>query len=559
MIKCYIYAMNKTVYIIGHRNPDTDAVVSAVGYAKLKNLLGYDEYKAARAGHLNPQTSYIFKKFGVPRPEYVPDLVPKVKYFMQSDVKTVSSEVAVWDAIEQMEKTDFRVMPVIDADGKYLSLLHYSGFARSVLTILNPEKNHTFLTSINLIQKTLNAQPINIIDDADKEFRASIHVASSSMETFRRRLAAHASEDIVVIASDRPEIHKLCIDYKVKLLITTSGCVIDKELRELAEKNGVSIIVSPYSTAPTSMLIAYSMPVSEMGDDTIKPVSENDTISKIKDILKKAHCKYLPVTDSDNKIIGIISEHDLAQEPNVELILVDHNEISQAVEGVENYRIQEVIDHHRIGAIPTKNPITFINRPVGSTATQIAGLYREYKVPIPKDIASILLCGILSDTLILQSATVTEIDREMAQYLSDITNLNIKELGNEILLAGSHVAGRDAGELIRQDMKEYQEGKVAYTASQIEVGNPKEILDRKEQFMQELEMERRSHKALFSCLLITDITKLSSVLLMANDPKFDDFINFQKVDDNVYYLKDVVSRKKQLIPLLTEQVVNYQK
>ena len=226
---------------------------------------------------------------------------------------------------------------------------------------------------------------------------------------------------------------------------------------------------------------------------------------------------------------------------------------------MENYRIQEVIDHHRIGAIPTKNPITFINRPVGSTATQIAGLYREYKVPIPKDIASILLCGILSDTLILQSATVTEIDREMAQYLSDITNLNIKELGNEILLAGSHVAGRDAGELIRQDMKEYQEGKVAYTASQIEVGNPKEILDRKEQFMQELEMERRSHKALFSCLLITDITKLSSVLLMANDPKFDDFITFQKVEDNVYYLKDVVSRKKQLIPLLTEQVVNYQK
>ena len=550
--------MSKTVYIIGHRNPDTDAVVSAVAYAKLKNLLGHSEYKAARAGHLNPQTSYIFKKFGLPRPEYVPDLIPKVKYFMQSEVKSVSKDVAVWDAIEQMEKADFRVMPVIDSEGKYISLLHYSGFAKSVLTILNPEKSHTFLTSISLIQKTLNAQPINVTDE-DKDFRASIHVASSSAETFRRRLAAHASENIVVIASDRPEIHKLCIEYKVRLLITTSGCVIDKELRELAEKNGVSIIVSPYSTAPTSMLIAYSMPVSEMGDDTIKPVSENDTISKIKDILKKAHCKYLPVTDSDNKVIGIISEHDIAQEPNVELILVDHNEISQAVEGVENYRIQEVIDHHRIGAIPTKNPITFINRPVGSTSTQIAGLYKEYKVPIPKDIASILLCGILSDTLILQSSTVTEIDREMAQYLSDITNLNIKELGNEILLAGSHVAGRDAGDLIRQDMKEYTEGKVSYTASQIEVGNPKEIMDRKAEFMAELEIERRSHKALFSCLLITDITKLSSVLLMDNDPKFDDFITFQKMEDNAYYLKDVVSRKKQLIPLLTEQVNNYQK
>ena len=551
--------MKKTVYIIGHRNPDTDAVVSAVGYAKLKNLLGYDEYKAARAGHLNPQTSYIFQKFGVQRPEYVPDLTPKVKYFMQNEVKTVAKDVSVWEAIERMEKTEIRVMPVVDSDGKYLSLLHYSGFAKSVLQILNPEKNHTFPTSINLIQKTLNAQPINIVDDADETFRASIHVASSSVETFRRRLAAHASEDIVVIASDRPEIHKLCIEYKVKLLITTSGCVIDKELRELAEKNGVSIIVSPYSTSPTSMLIAYSMPVSEMGDKKIKPVTENDTISKIKDILKKAHCKYLPVTDSENKVIGIISEHDLVREPNVELILVDHNEISQAVEGVENYKIQEVIDHHRIGAMPTKNPITFINRPVGSTATQIAGLYREYKIPIPKDIAALLLCGILSDTLVLQSATVTDVDKEIAQYLSDITNLDVKELGNEILLAGSKVGGRAAGELIRQDMKEYQEGKVAYTASQIEVGNPKEILDRKKEFMDELEIERRSHKALFSCLLITDITKLSSVLLMDCDPKFDDFITFQKVDENVYYLKDVVSRKKQLIPQLTEQVISYQK
>ena len=255
----------------------------------------------------------------------------------------------------------------------------------------------------------------------------------------------------------------------------------------------------------------------------------------------------------------MISEHDLLKEPNIQVILVDHNEISQAVEGVEHYVIQEVIDHHRIGAIPTKNPITFINRPVGSTSTQIAGLYRENKVSIPKDIASLLLCGILSDTLILQSSTTTDIDREMAEYLSSITDLDIKQLGNEILIAGSNVKGRSSSELIHQDMKEYTEGKVSYTASQIEVGNPKEILDRKEDFISELEIERRSHKALFSCLLVTDITKLSSVLLMVCDPKFEQFITFPKMDENVYYLQGVVSRKKQLIPLITEAVLNYQK
>ena len=307
------------------------------------------------------------------------------------------------------------------------------------------------------------------------------------------------------------------------------------------------------------MLIAYSMPVSVMGDNEITTVSINDTVSKIKEILRDAHCKYLPVVDEDNKIIGMISEHDLLKEPNIQVILVDHNEISQAVEGVEHYVIQEVIDHHRIGAIPTKNPITFINRPVGSTSTQIAGLYRENKVSIPKDIASLLLCGILSDTLILQSSTTTDIDREMAEYLSSITDLDIKQLGNEILIAGSNVKGRSSSELIHQDMKEYTEGKVSYTASQIEVGNPKEILERKEDFISELEIERRSHKALFSCLLVTDITKLSSVLLMVCDPKFEQFITFPKMDENVYYLQGVVSRKKQLIPLITEAVLNYQK
>lgn len=551
--------MNKTVYIIGHRNPDTDAVVSAVSYAKLKNLLGMPEYKAARAGHLNPQTSYIFDKFNVPRPEYLPDLIPKVKFFMQNEIQTVTEDSSIWESIALMEKNENRVMSVVDNDGKYCSLLHYSGFAKGVLSILNPEKKHRFPTTIKLIQKTLNAQPIYIAGDADSTFKASIHVASSSIETFEKRLAAHSSEDIVVIASDRKDIHKICIEHKVKLLITTSNCVIDKELKSLAEKNGVSVIVSPYSTAPTSMLIAYSMPVSSIGDSDIKTVQVNDSVSKIKDILKDAHCKYLPVVDENSKVVGMISEHDLMKEPNIEVILVDHNELSQAVEGVEHYKIQEVVDHHRIGAISTKNPITFINRPVGSTSTQIAGMYQEYKIAIPKDIASLLLCGILSDTLILQSATTTNVDIEMAEYLSSITDLDIKELGNEILIAGSNISGREAGELVRQDLKEYSEGKVVYTVSQIEVGNTKEVLTRKEEFIKELEIECRSRKALFSCLLVTDITTLSSIMLIHSDPKFEQFINFPKQEDNAYYLQGVVSRKKQLIPLLTERVSNYLK
>lgn len=550
--------MEKTVYIIGHKNPDTDSVAAAVGYATLKNLLGYSNYKAARAGHLNPQTAYIFNKFIIPRPEYIPDLVPKVKYYMPKDFQTVDENVSVWEALGRMENSGLRVMPVVDKDGRYKSLLHYSGFAQSILTVLNPEKPRPLSTSIGLIQKTLNAQPIILNDeDVQKINKYSILVGSSSLESFKEHLESHSTENIVVIASNREDLLKVTIEHNVKLLILTSGFVLNKELRQLAEEHGVSVIISPYSTSPTSMLIAYSMPVSVIADKEIFPVHPNDTITKIQATLKDSPCRYLPVVDQDNKVIGIISEHDLVLDPNIEVILVDHNEMSQAVSGIEHYKILEVIDHHRIGTLSTKYPITFINKPVGSTSTLIANLYKEYRVSIPKDIASLLLCGILSDTLILQSSTTTDLDKEVAEYLSSISNLEIKEIGSEILLAGSKIAGRDASELIHQDMKEYTEGKVSYTLSQIEVGNTKEILDRKKEFLSELSNVRKSQKLLFAAILVTDITSLSSMFLIDSEDEFKSYITFPKTEENIYYLQGVVSRKKQLVPLVTEQVTKY--
>lgn len=551
--------MNKKVYVIGHRNPDTDSVVAAIAYAKLKNLMGFTNYEAARAGHLNPQTSYVLQKFNVQSPIYIPDLNPKVEYYMPEEKQTVEENCSVWESIGMMEKNLSRVLPVVDNEGVYKSLMHYTGFANGVLKFMNPEKHNSISTSFNLIQKTLNAQPIVGATDGDKLFNAAVLVASSSFEKFKSTLDAHSNEDIVVIASDRTDIHDLCIDYKIKVLIVTSDFVMKKEVRERAEKNGVSVLISPYSTSPTSMLIAYSMPVSVMGDKEIKSVRAFDSVSKIQDLLKKSQCKYLPVVDEKNKVIGIISEHDLLQEANIEVVLVDHNELSQAVEGIEHYKIKEIIDHHRLGTISTKYPITFINKPVGSTATLITSLYRENKISIPKEIACLLLCGILSDTLILKSATVTPVDIETAEYLASITNQDINELGNEIILAGSKISGRKADDLIRQDMKEYTEGKFVYTVSQIEVGSTKEILDRKAEFLAELEIERRSRKGLFSCLLVTNINTLSSILLIEAENGFYSCINFPRKEENVYFLSGVVSRKKQLIPMITELVLDYSK
>lgn len=550
--------MKKTVYIFGHKNPDTDSIVSATAYARLKQLQGFDNYKAARAGHFNPQTDYIFKKFKVQSPKYISSLTPRVEYYMEDECKVVEEDKSVWAAIAQMDTAHLRALPVVNKEGKYKALLHYSAFAQQLLTILNPENQVSIATSIDLIVKTMNAQPL-IVHNKDEIFKSTILVGAASDETFSKMLDEHKSENIIVITSDREKIYEACIERKVKLLIITSGYMLSKELKDKAQKNGVSVIMSPYTTSDTVMMIAYSTPVSFMADPEIKPVRPEDSISKIRQVLQDSPIRRLPVVDANNKVIGIISEHDLTNEPNIEIILVDHNELSQAVEGIENYKIQEVIDHHRIGPLSTTYPITFINKPIGSTSTLIATLYLEQKVPIPKDIASLLLCGILSDTLILQSTTTTEIDKQTAEYLSNITDLDIQTLGKEILTAGSRIKGRTASEVIHQDMKEYREEKATYTVSQIEVGNLKEILDRKKEFLSELEIERRSNKAIFAALLVTDITQLSSILLMSTDENFKPFVTFPPLETDIYFLKDVVSRKKQLIPLITEQVENFER
>ncbi len=548
--------MKNITYVFGHRNPDTDAVVSAVAFARLKNLLGETDYKAARAGKLAPQTEYIFKRFGIEPPEYIPDLIPKTAYYMNDKFEAINGNKSLWSAVAAMQKNGMKAIPVTDDDGNYKALLHYNAFAKNVLSILNPEHHLNVSTSIGLMCDTLNAQQLHI-ENKDSIFKMTIIVGAASFESFKKTLEAHLSEKVVVVTGDREDIQNFCFEKQIFALIVSGGKMPKKEICEKARSSKTSVFVSSYDTASTAMLVSYSSPVSVMSDYDVKPVKPMDPLSKIRPMLHESPSRSLPVVNDDNKLIGIISENDLLHEPSVQVSLVDHNELSQAVEGVENYRIRDIIDHHRIGSIVTKYPITFINRPVGSTSTQVANLYRENHVSIPVEIAQILLCGVLSDTLILQSATTTEIDIEVAEYLSTITNLEIKDIGKDIITAGSHIGNRSVGEVINQDMKAYTEGKFSYTVSQIEVDDPEEICGRKKEFLEELEITRRSNGGLFSVLLITDITKLSSYMFMASDSKFVPFVNFPKVEENVYFLKDVVSRKKQLIPLLTEALMSF--
>jgi len=545
--------LEKTVYVIGHKNPDTDSVVSAVAYAELKRALGMKEARAARAGAVNPQTEYIFDRFGLELPEFLPDLVPKVEYYMDGPPSTVRATTPLWEALSAMGRSELKAMPIVDGEGRYVSLLHYGAFAQNILAKVDPRKKAIIPTSVGHIVKTVKAQPLLLFDE-DEFFKARVVVAALSPEGFRAAITADPPHNKVVLVGDREDVQRIAIEAGVRAMIVTNGNVVSKGIRELAEERRVSVIVSPFDTSSTILLVIYSTPVSTMGDESVRPVFRSDWIKTVRKAVAASPSRSVPVVDEDGRVTGLFTEGDLIRDPNVEVIMVDHNEFAQAVDGIENYRVLEVIDHHRLGSFSTRYPITFINRVVGSTSAMIASMYREQHVPLPRGIASILLCGILSDTLVLRSATTTDSDREAAEYLASVTDLEIEELGRDIMGSASQAASRPAAEVIRLDLKEYEALGERFSVSQVEVSDNAEILERREEFLAGLASLRAEKGYYLAALMVTDVTELTSLLFVEADKDFLSLLGYPKVEAGVYVLKDILSRKKQLMPAIFELV-----
>ncbi len=546
----------KKVYVIGHKNPDTDSIVSAIAYAELKQKLGMDNCFPARAGKLNLQSEYILNRFKVPVPEFISNLIPRVSHYMSSDPVVIPNDTTLWNALEILDKQKLRMLPIVDSEKRYISTLHYTVFAENLMRKIDPHKRSVISTSISHLVSTLKAQPV-VTNRENEIFRTEIVVAASSLKTVKEFINSIPAENTTVISGDREDVHEYAINRGIKCLVVTGGRVVKKKLRDLAAEKGISIITTPFDTQTTSWLVIYSTPVENMGDAEIRPVKDDDYVKNIRELISSSISRSLSVVDEDNMVSGIITQGDLMRNPNIEIIMVDHNEISQSPEGVENYRILEIIDHHRLGNIHTSYPIRFINLPVGSTSTIVATLYRDHRVPLKKETASILLAGILSDTLILQSATTTSTDREMAEYLSEITDLDIQEFGTDILSAASLVSKKPVDEILNLDLKEYSEGDFQFSVSQVEVNSQEEIMDRKEEILRGL--GNMSGNLLFSALMVTDITKLDSLLFITGNRDFIGKISYPRVEDHIFLLKDILSRKKQLLPYLMELVKRFVK
>lgn len=541
----------KKIYVIGHKNPDTDSIVSAIAYAELKKALGFDNYIPARAGKVNIQTAYILERFGVEEPEFISDIVPRVRDHMNEEPDTLPHNTPLWEAMQILNTKKFRMLPVVDDDNKYLSTLHYNTFAENILKKIDPHKNSIISTSVYHLKKTLNAQPV-VLHDEYKIFNAQIIVAASEIETLRGFIDIMPAENSIVIVGDRADIHEYVVKKGVKVLVVSADKMVTKEVKDLAESTGVSVLYTPFNTSSASWLALNSVPVSYVSDLSLKPVNSDDYIKNIKERFSDSASKSLPVVDGNGIVTGVLTQSDLMKEPNVALVLVDHNELSQAIEGADKVRILEIIDHHRLGNPATENPITFINRPVGSTSTIIANLYRDHTVPVTKQIASILLAGILSDTLGLRSATTTETDIKTADYLSSITEISIEDLATEITDASSLISRKPVPEIIGMDMKTYTEGDLSFSVSQVEVNHPEEIMERSDAIVEYLKNRYESKNMLFSALLVTDLNKLNSYLFVCGREEFVKKIAYPKLQENIYILKDVLSRKKQLMPFISD-------
>lgn len=545
--------MEPTTYVFGHKNPDTDSVVSAYAFAKLKNSIGNENYKPCRAGKLSPQTEYVFNRFNAEPPELISDMTPKVEYYMEENFISIRENQSLQLASLFMQKNNYHFLVVTDENGRYKSLLHYSSFAKNLINSLNPEHHIKILTNYSLIHQSIGGIFANMPDfSRDEHVKCTIIAGAANLESFKKTVEERPDQNLIVITGDREDIVKFSIEKKVYCIVITGGRTVSEETVLFARKNSVPIIVSQFDTVSTSLLTTCATPVSTVSDSTIKPVKKYDTLKKCEGIFKLSNVPVIPVIDDNEKVAGILTESMTHRQPKIFISLVDHNEPSQAVNGVENYQIKDIIDHHRIASITTKYPVNFINRVIGSTSTIIANLYDDNKIPLDKKTAGLLLSGILSDTLILKSATTTQCDIETAEKLAEITGLSIDDLGKEIISAGAKLKDLSERDLILQDLKEYSENGTTFSVSQIEVDSPSVIFERKANILDSLEEERILKKRNFSALLVTDITKLDSYLFIKSDGTIEEFINYPKIEDGIYFLKETVSRKKQLIPLFTD-------
>lgn len=540
----------KNIYVIGHRNPDTDSICSAIAYANLKRVMGTENVVAARAGSINKETKYALDYFKAQAPQLVSDIYPRV-----SDIAIeVTKKVKTTDNLRilgmAMKEAGLRSVPVVDENDNLVGMASVSDLAKAYFHEITLDSVSASGASIIDIEKVIEANVLVKGDDTAK-ITGDIKVIASCIE----RVASTIKAGEIVIIGNRPEeAYAKCIDLGVSCMIITSGAEISDEIIAKAQAKNVIVLTTAFDTYSTARLISQCAPVSSIMTTDIVSFKPTDMISDVKGILETNEYRNYPVVEN-GKLVGIVSKDKFMMPEKQAVILTDHNELGQAVEGIESGKIVEVVDHHRFGGLQTSDPI-FINvRPVGCTCTIVTNMYQQYGVEIPQQIAGLLMSAIISDTVLFKSPTCTQADKDAVEYLSKIAGVDYKEYGLAMLKAGADIGDMTPAQIVKNDSKEFQIGNYPMLISQLSVMDTDQVMAMQDEILANMAQVCEKEGYAMSIVIVTDIINEGSYLLFSGEPKNLIGEAFkQDASKSVMYLPGVMSRKKQIIPPLSEAV-----
>jgi len=537
--------------VIGHRNPDTDAICSAIGYAEFKRRTGSPHAEAARCGDTNDRIDFVLETFGVPAPRFVADVAPKVRDVMASHLISVPPTDTVAHALGVMDDKNIRVLPVLTEEGVCKGLL--SVFKMTKFFMPAPGRlleSRRVLASIRNLARTLDAKMV-FAARPDQEEDLILMIGAMNLDSFYKRFTQFPREKLIVVVGDRLEIQDLAIREKVRALVVTGGLPVSQSMIDFATKQEVTLLISPHDTTTTAMLCRAAITVRHMIHERFLAFRDDESLASIEPVAVASHFQAFPVADEHNRTVGILTKSDFLKKVNRQLILVDHNELSQAVHGAEQVEIIEIIDHHRLGSLTTAQPILFRNEPVGSTSTIVADCFFRHQVEMPKPVAGLLLAGLVSDTLNLTSPTTTVRDAEVLKKLEGLAGVDAGKFTEKLFASGSVLTSLPAAEAIVADCKEFKEQGRTFSVAQIEELGFDQFHKHKGEAMAALERYRAKKGYYFSALLVTDVVSNGSLLLVAGPRSLLKQIDYPLVEERVFELTGVVSRKKQLLPYLT--------
>lgn len=539
------------ITVIGHKNPDTDSICSAICYAKLKREITGIEYEPGRAGHVNEETQYALKYFGVEMPRLVENVKTQVRDIEIHETKGVDRNISLKKAWNLMQDNNVVTLPAVDSKGELDGLITVGDIAKSYMNVYDSSILSKARTQYSNILETLEGSMV--VGDETAYFESGkVLVAAANPDMMEYYISPH---DLVILGN-RYESQLCAIEMEADCIIVCEGAAVSMTIRKLAQERGCTVMMTPYDAYSVARLINQSMPISYfMRTDGLITFEDTDYIDDIKDVMASKRHRDFPILDSEGKYKGMLSRRNLLGARGKQVVLVDHNERSQAVDGIENAQILEIIDHHKLGTVETIAPVFFRNQPVGCTATIIYQLYNENHVEIDRVTAGLLCSAIISDTLLFRSPTCTWLDRQAALALADMAEINIDQYASDMFAAGSNLKGKRDDEIFYQDYKRFNAGKISFGVSQINSLNVEEMEAIKPRMLDYMKKVQKEHQVDMLFFMLTNILTESTELLCVGSGAMNLIRGaFHVNSDNEsgtgesVDLPGVVSRKKQLIP-----------